>query len=80
MPKEPRRYFSYLLRLWQTGSDEEQVWRASLESPGSEKRRGFSSLEALFDFLKAQVEPQKEHDRHLDMPGGAGGEDGESKA
>jgi hypothetical protein len=50
-----RRYLSYLLRLWQTGDGEEQVWRASLQEPGSEARRGFASLQELLDFLNAQT-------------------------
>jgi hypothetical protein len=50
-----RRYLSYMLRLWQTGDDKEQVWRASLESPGAGKRQGFACLKDLFDFLLAQT-------------------------
>ena len=53
--KRQGRYLSYLLRLWQTSSKEEQVWRASLEEPGTRERRGFASPEALFDFLAAQT-------------------------
>lgn len=54
---EPRQqYLSYLLRLWQSGSGEGQVWRTSLQRPGSEERRGFADLEELMDFLKAQIE------------------------
>lgn len=45
-------YFSYLLRMWQTADGEEHVWRASLESPGSGERRGFSSLAALVEYLE----------------------------
>jgi len=59
---KPQRYLSYLLRLWQTSDGQKLVWRASLESPGSGKRRGFASLKALFDFLKAQIEPHDERD------------------
>lgn len=60
-----RRYLSYLLRLWQTSDGQRLVWRASLESPGSGKRRGFASPKALFDFLKAQIEPcdERDHDQ-----------------
>lgn len=50
-----QRYLSYLLRLWQTSDREDAVWRASLESPGTGERRGFASLEDLFDFLQAQT-------------------------
>jgi len=47
-------YRSYLLRLWR----EEQApgaWRASLESVITGERRGFASLDALFDFLRDQI-------------------------
>ena len=49
------RYFSYMLRLWETKDGEKRVWRASLESPGSGKRRGFADLESLLEFLEAQT-------------------------
>jgi hypothetical protein len=64
-----RRYLSYLLRLWQTSDSGQQVWRASLESPGTGERRGFASLEEMFDFLLAQteeVESQDEQAQGLD--------------
>jgi hypothetical protein len=56
MTEKQSRYLSYLLRLWQTGEGGERAWRASLESPGTRRRRGFASLETLFDFLKSQTE------------------------
>jgi hypothetical protein len=56
MAKSQQRYLSYLLRLWQTSNGEKQVWRASLESPGTGERQGFGSLDKLFDFLQAQAE------------------------
>ncbi len=46
-------YLLYLLRLWQSGSDE-RVWRASLENPSSGERHAFADLETLFAFLEAQ--------------------------
>ena len=55
MAKQQQVYLSFLLRLWQTSSDDEQIWRASLETPGSGERRGFASLRELFDFLEAQT-------------------------
>jgi hypothetical protein len=51
-----QRYLSYLLRLWQTSDRKEQIWRASLQSPNSEVRRGFANLEELIDFLETQTE------------------------
>ena len=67
MTEERQRYLSYLLRLWQTSDGSEQVWRASLESPGSGARRGFDSLESLIDFLRAQTgsQPWSEDDPHM---------------
>ena len=62
MTEEQTSYLSYLLRLWQTGEGGEQVWRASLESPGTKRRQGFASLENLFDFLESQTEAQDGQD------------------
>jgi len=39
MSEKPRRYLSYLLRLWQASSGGELVWRASLEDPHPGDRR-----------------------------------------
>ncbi len=60
MAKSQRRYLSYLLRLWQTSDGKKQIWRASLESPGSGERQGFANLQDLFDFLQTQTEPKDE--------------------
>jgi hypothetical protein len=49
------RYLSYLLRLWQVEDGGELVWRALLETPGSGERRGFASLEKLFEFIQAET-------------------------
>lgn len=54
---KPKRYHSYLLRMWQTSDGESCTWRASLEQPGTKERRGFASLDQLFDFLKDQATP-----------------------
>ena len=55
MGEQGQRTISYLLRLWQTGADGEQVWRASLESARTGQRQGFDSLQTLFDFLQEQT-------------------------
>ena len=55
-----RRYLSYMLRVWQTSDGAKQVWRASLETPGTGERQGFASLKDLFDFLQTQIETQDE--------------------
>ena len=48
---EASHYRSYLLRIWQVREDHE-IWRASLERVGSDERRNFASLQALFDYLE----------------------------
>jgi hypothetical protein len=56
MDKPHTTSHSYLLRLWQTSSVEQQVWRASLEHVPTGERLGFASLEQLFIFLMQQTE------------------------
>jgi len=62
--KQPRRYLSYLLRLWQESAgdlpggsprDDAPLWRASLERPQSAELLGFASLEDLFAFLENET-------------------------
>ena len=53
-----QRYISYLLRLWQTKSGGERVWRASLESPHTGERKSFASLADLFTFLEQETGPR----------------------
>ena len=53
------RYISYLLRLWQTSSDAQRVWRCSLEDPLTGRQHGFGDVELLFDFLRQQIEIEK---------------------
>lgn len=71
---ERRRYHAYLLRLWETSNGERQIWRASLESPGSGQRQGFASLQGLMEFLEVQIKSQDELRREPDAQGGAGGQ------
>jgi hypothetical protein len=47
---------AYLLRLWQVRCEKGLAWRASLESARSGERRGFASLDELFDFLRGRTE------------------------
>ena len=47
MNREPLRYYSYLIRIWETRTNDEQTWRASLERPGLIERFGFSDIEGL---------------------------------
>lgn len=44
------QYKSYLMRLWRSGPATE--WHILLETVGSEEKKGFPNLEALFSFLR----------------------------
>lgn len=52
MATDRAHYRAYTLRLSQDQDEAAPVWRASLENPHTGERRGFSSLEALFTFLR----------------------------
>jgi hypothetical protein len=59
MKKQPD-YLSYLLRLWRVNDDtqpgaEKAIWRVSLENPHTGERKGFVSLDELFNFLREQA-------------------------
>ncbi len=47
-------YLAYLLRLWRVNATV-GAWRASLEDPHTGEQHAFASLEALSDFLQAQM-------------------------
>lgn len=47
-------YHSYLVRLWRVHRGP-KGWRASLESAHTGERRGFSSPDGLFDYLRGQL-------------------------
>jgi hypothetical protein len=51
------RYHTYILRFWQEQDEtqEEGKWRFTLLDPTQGHRYGFSSLDDLMDFLKAQM-------------------------
>ena len=51
---EQSAYQSYLLRLWRVKEGEEG-WRASLESAQTGERRGFATLDALYDYIRSQT-------------------------
>lgn len=50
-------YRSYLLRLWRAKNEEKASWRASLRSVQTGQSLAFPSLEALFDYLRAEMDP-----------------------
>lgn len=53
--REPQRYTSFLLRLWQVRRDEALVWQASLENVRTGERVGFATVEALVAYLREQT-------------------------
>jgi hypothetical protein len=62
MAKGQPDYLSYLLCLWRVSGDGEPhgmgrkaIWRAALESTRTGERRGFASLDELFDFLRERT-------------------------
>lgn len=46
-----QQYFSFLLRIWQAGTSEQPLWRASLEDPHTHQVTGFNDMNALFAHL-----------------------------
>ncbi len=57
-----RRYLAYMLRLWRVDANGEAVWRASLEDPHTGERRGFASLDRLFELLEEEMHDPTDHD------------------
>jgi hypothetical protein len=56
---------SYLLRIWREdgmdgapSTEDLPIWRASIVSTLTGRRRGFASLDDLFDFLRGQGRDQ----------------------
>jgi hypothetical protein len=69
MAKQQRHYISYLLRLWQVCSGGRLIWRASLERADTRERRGFTSLDNLFEFLREQTETATEMNEEAEETG-----------
>jgi hypothetical protein len=55
------KYYSYLLRLWQTENPRNQAWLASLEDPHTRQIVNFTSLEQLFEFINTQTRTREEN-------------------
>jgi len=49
-------YFSYLLRLWLAGNDDQPEWRLALIDPQTGEQHGFTSLEALTTLLQTRMD------------------------
>jgi hypothetical protein len=50
-----KEYFSFVLRLWRAGNDEEPVWRASLKNALTQELLGFAGLKEMCAYLEAQI-------------------------
>lgn len=59
----PPRYVSFLLRLWETFSDGQWVWRCSLEDPLTGRQHSFKDIQRLIDFLNKQIEIDALHEK-----------------
>jgi hypothetical protein len=57
-----RGYLSYLLRLWETNDGEKDIWRASVERPGTGERCSFADVQALLEFLQCEMAAQNRPD------------------
>jgi hypothetical protein len=56
--RNPAKRFIYVLTGWQerpASPGRPAVWRFSLEESHIDRRHGFGSLEALMDFLRAEM-------------------------
>ena len=47
-PAQTTDYQAYILRIWKESGE----WRFSIESLGSDERKGFADIEELFTFLE----------------------------
>ena len=65
MRDEQTHYLAYMLRLWAVDSNNESVWRASLESPATGDRQAFRSLSALFEFLEEKTSRPAQNEEEL---------------
>jgi len=52
-------YLSYLVRLWRVGRGREELWRASLQRPGTEEPIWFADVEEMLGFLRAETGARK---------------------
>ncbi len=55
MANPTRSYMAFLLRLWQTQNGEDG-WRACLQDVHTGERKGFTSIDDLFIFLREKID------------------------
>jgi hypothetical protein len=62
-------YLAYLMRLWVARDSEgTQVWRASLQVPGTTAPQVFADLETLIGFLREQTATPGRSEAQADLP------------
>jgi hypothetical protein len=57
LQEQQPKYYSFLLRLWQAGSEE--GWHIYLQDVNTGVQRQFGSLESLTTYLQAQTEAER---------------------
>ncbi len=70
---EASDHFSFLLRLWQVPTDQENALRILLENVLTGEKRGFTSLEELLDYLNqvtAETHETSAEGSHIEVQGG----------
>ncbi len=60
MIEKPRVYLAYMLRIWSLRNSGKTLWRASVENAQTGERRGFASLDDLFEYLQSQAAAMSE--------------------
>jgi hypothetical protein len=58
-PAQVSDYQAYILRIWRESGE----WRFSIESLGSDQRKGFTTIEELFAFLEDTAPPPVPEDK-----------------
>jgi hypothetical protein len=61
VPAQVSDYQAYILRIWRESGE----WRFSIESLGSDQRKGFTTIEELFAFLKDTAPPPVPEDKSV---------------
>jgi hypothetical protein len=55
MPTKTPQYLIYLLKFWQVETEDGPTWRAVVEDPQSDERKGFADLNKLHAFLTQKL-------------------------
>ena len=57
MNEPGKKYYAYLLRLFQVAEDGLLVWRVTLQEPGRQRRQNFASVQEFVEFVITRTEP-----------------------